>query len=170
MQRFATSISGLLIICLLLFSNTQRGLAKESQQDGNTNNQTDEVSEIRKGLLRMNEMLATKDLQSVMSIYDDSDDIMVVGSDSGEVFIGKERVRVFMKMIVSMPFIFSFEIDKPVINQHQDIAWVFCDSKMVHTRTNGKVSKIPYRITAVLVKKGNEWKWKMFSGSIPRSE
>jgi hypothetical protein len=41
---------------------------------------------------------------------------------------------------------------------------------MVHTRSSGKVSKIPYRITAVMVKRGDEWKWKVFSGSIPRGE
>jgi ketosteroid isomerase-like protein len=126
--------------------------------------------EIREGFYQINEVLATKDLETVMSMYDDSEDIVVIGSDSGEVFIGRDRVKVFMKMIVSMPFVFSFEMDTPTIHHHQNIAWVFSDGKMVHTRSSGKVSKVPYRITAVLVKKGNKWKWKMFSGSIPRSE
>jgi ketosteroid isomerase-like protein len=127
-------------------------------------------SEIRKSLGRLNEVLATKDLNVVMSIYDTTDDIVVVGSDSGEVFVGRERVRAFMKIIVSMPFVFSFDMDQVFINNSRDIAWVFVDGKMVHTRSSGKVSKIPYRITAVMVKRGDEWKWKVFSGSIPRGE
>jgi ketosteroid isomerase-like protein len=125
---------------------------------------------IREALIRMNEMLATKDLDKVMSIYDDADDIMVIGSDSGEVFIGRERVRVFMKFIVSMPFIFSFELEPTTIRHQKDMAWVFCDGKMVHTRTNGKISRFPYRIMAVMVERGGIWKWKVFSGSIPRGE
>jgi ketosteroid isomerase-like protein len=118
----------------------------------------------------VNEVLATKDLRTIMTIYDDSDDIIVVGSDSGEVFVGRERVKTFMKIIASMPFVFSFEMNQVLINSSQNTAWVFVDGFMVHTRTNGKVSKVPYRITAVMVKRDNEWKWKVFSGSIPRGE
>jgi ketosteroid isomerase-like protein len=126
--------------------------------------------EIREGLFRMNDLLATKDLMKVMTLYDDSDDIAVIGSDSGEVFVGRERVRTFMKMIVSMPFVFSFDMDHPVINHDGNIAWVFVDANMVHTRSSGKVTRFPYRVTAIMVKRNDGWKWKMFSGSIPRSE
>jgi len=118
----------------------------------------------------MNEMLATKDLQKVMSVYDDSDDLMVVGSDSGEVFVGRERVQAFMKMIVSMPFVFSFELEPAVIRHDGNIAWVVTDDIMVLTSPNGKITKLPYRITAVMVKKDTGWKWKMFTGSVPRGE
>jgi ketosteroid isomerase-like protein len=131
---------------------------------------SDVDADIRNGFEKMNEMLATKDLQKVMNIFDDAEDIMVIGSDSGEVYIGKNRVQSFLKIIVSMPFVFSFEMDSLSINHSKNIAWFFGDGKMVHTRPNGKVSKVPYRITAVMVQKGNDWKWKVFSGSIPRGE
>jgi uncharacterized protein (TIGR02246 family) len=135
-----------------------------------TTRRSSQESEIRKGLERMNEALATKDLKKVMDVYDSSDDIMVVGSDSGEVFVGREQVQTFMNMIVSMPFVFSFELEPAVIRHDGNIAWVFTDGKMVHSRPNGKTTKLPYRITAVMIKKDAEWKWKMFSGSIPRGE
>lgn len=125
---------------------------------------------IIKCLNSMNEALATKDLKKVMAVYDDSENIVVVGSDSAEIFIGKKRVEEFMSSIVGMPFIFSFEMDNPLIQKDKNVAWVFIDSKMVHTGNDGEIAKIPYRVTAILVKRGNEWKWRMFSGSIPRGE
>ncbi|MCX6174621.1 MAG: nuclear transport factor 2 family protein [Ignavibacteriales bacterium] len=154
-------------LSLIIVNNVK---SESIPQTTNKKQQADTNSEIRRCLNRMNEVLATKDLQTVMTVYDNSDDIMVVGSDSGEVFIGRERVQEFMKVIVSMPFVFSFDMDQVIINHSENIAWVFVESKMVHTGSNGKVSKVPYRITAVMIKRGNEWKWKVFSGSIPRGE
>lgn len=156
------------LVCLLTCTSVGVMEGAVFPQEVGRKNKVDPDSEIRKSLRRFNEVLATKDLHAVMSVYDGSDDVMVVGSDSGEVFIGQKRVQEFMNAIVSMPFVFSFEMDQAVIHHNQNTAWVFVDSKMVHTRSNGEVSRTPYRITAVLVKKGAEWKWKVFSGSIPR--
>jgi ketosteroid isomerase-like protein len=157
-------------VCFLLCTFLHRAESGVIRQKVSTKHHVDPDSAIRKSLNRLNEVLATKDLQTVMSLYDNSDDIIVVGSDSGEVFIGKERVQEFMKVIISMPFTFSFDMDQISINHNKNIAWVFVDGKMVHTRSNGKVSKVPYRIMAVMVKKSDDWKWKVFSGSIPRGE
>jgi len=160
----------LTFLCIFTFILVQNGNSATIPVQINNKDSVDINSEIRKGLDRLNEVLATKDLKTVMSIYDDSNDIIVIGSDSGEVFIGKERVQEFMKVIVSMPFIFSFDMDNVIINHDNNNAWVFVDGKMVHTRSDWKVSKIPYRIMAVMVKQGDDWKWKVFSGSIPRGE
>ena len=126
--------------------------------------------DIRKCLSRMNEVLATRKLETIMSVFDDTDDIIVVGSDTGEIFIGRERVKYFMQALIDMPFVFSFEMDLVSINAGQNTAWAFVDGKMVHTKNDGTALKIPYRIMAVMVKKDGGWKWKVFSGSIPRGE
>jgi ketosteroid isomerase-like protein len=155
---------------MLIVGLSNEGLCGISRNGVDPTRQASIEAEIRVALNKMNEMLATKDVRSIMTIYDNSDDILVVGSDSGEVFVGRDRVQSFMKMIASMPFVFSFEMNQVLINSSQNVAWVFVDGNMVHTRSNGKVSKVPYRITAVMVKRDNEWKWKVFSGSIPRGE
>jgi len=126
--------------------------------------------DIRKCLNRINEVLATRNLETIMSVFDDTDDIIVVGSDTGEIFIGRERVKYFMQALIDMPFVFSFEMDLVSINAGQNTAWAFVDGKMVHTKNDGTALKIPYRIMAVMVKKDSGWKWKVFSGSIPRGE
>ena len=170
MRIFSINNFRLIIVCFMVCASINELIGGMAKQGDDTKYQAVPDSGIRKCLNEMNDALATKDLQKVMSIYDNSDDIVVVGSDSGEIFIGKKRVEVFMKIIVSMPFIFSFDMDKALIQQDNNIAWVFIDTKMVHTKENGKSSMIPYRITGVLVKKGSDWKWRLFSGSIPRGE
>ncbi|HEX9252781.1 MAG TPA: nuclear transport factor 2 family protein [Ignavibacteriaceae bacterium] len=170
MKKFSIYNLQLCVLCFFVFIFFTSITQETSAQEKNLNDSVIVTSEIRASLNKLNEVLATKDLKTVMSIYDDSDDITVIGSDSGEVFIGRSQVQKFMKIIISMPFVFSFVMEPVTISFDQNIAWVFVDGKMVHTRDNGKISKFPYRIMAVMVKRGNEWKWKVFSGSIPRGE
>jgi ketosteroid isomerase-like protein len=126
--------------------------------------------EIRQGLLRLNEVMAPRSLETAMTLFDDADDIMVIGSDTGEIFIGRERARFFVKALVGMPFVFSFTMDQVAVTRSGDLAWAFIDGKMVRTKSDGTAFTNPYRILAVLVKRADGWKWKAFSGSIPRGE
>lgn len=170
MQNFSSYYIQLCVSCYFAFIFLTSITQETSAQEKSINDRADINLEIKAGLNKLNEVLATKDLKTVMSLYDDSDDIMVIGSDSGEVFIGREQVKEFMKVIISMPFIFSFVLEPATISYDQNFAWVFVDGKMVHTGDDGRTSKFPYRIMAVMVKRDNDWKWKVFSGSIPRGE
>jgi ketosteroid isomerase-like protein len=170
-MRMNISTWHLLVIVSALLCTSQTDMCRASEKpQAPVKHIRDRDAAIRQSLDQLNLVLATKNLEKIMTVYDASDDISVIGSDSAEVFIGRERVKQFMEMIISMPFVFSFEFDHPVISCEGNIAWVFTDGNMVHTRSNGKVTKVPYRVTAVMVKRGNDWKWKMFSGSIPRGE
>jgi ketosteroid isomerase-like protein len=58
------------------------------------------------------------------------------------------------------------------ISHNGNTAWVFVDGEMkVAGKTDGKQKfKVPYRFSAVLVKKGDRWVWRMFHGSNPSGE
>jgi len=45
-------------------------------------------------------------------------------------------------------------------------AWVFADGAMIHTRADDSSTRAPYRIA--LAKRGGAWRWRLFSGSVPR--
>ncbi len=166
---FSNSFTTFLVI-ILGFTPSLLASSMPSTRARDTYYAAEPDSAIRLCLERMNEVLLTKDVPTVMGIFDRGDDIILIGSDSGEICIGRQQVENFFKMIVSMPFVFSFDWDHVVINHRESTAWVFVDGKMVHTSPSGKISKVPYRIAAVMVKVDAEWKWKMFSGSIPRGE
>lgn len=123
---------------------------------------------IESAVRAMNEVCARRDLAGFMALFEDSDDIALVGSDDGEVFRGRSAVAGFVQRLFKLPFSFSFELPSPLVRQRGDTAWVFVDGAMVHAFADGRTRQVPYRITAVLVRLEGGWRWQLFSGSSPR--
>jgi len=118
----------------------------------------------------MNDVCARRDLPGFMALFEDSDAIALIGSDTGEVFKGRDAVAGFMKRLFALPFTFSFDLPDPMVGQRGDSAWVFVDGAMIHTAADGRSRRVPYRITAVLARHAGAWRWQLFSGASPRPE
>jgi ketosteroid isomerase-like protein len=125
--------------------------------------------EINEALDLWNAACKNADLEQVMSMFDNSDNIMVIGSDKGEVFKGKVEVRKWLRDLFAFAG-FSWEMDRIDIDYHDKTAWAFVEGLMIVTIHNGETLTKPYRFTAVLVKKKNGWKWRLFDGSVPKKE
>lgn len=131
---------------------------------------TDNVKgEITKALELWNATAKNSNVDQAISLFDDSENILLVGSDSGEVFKGKNQIKEWLTQLFDYAS-FSWEMDRIDIDYSGNTAWVFVDGKMVVETKAGKIRKPPYRFTGILVKKGNEWKWRLFNGSNPRPE
>ncbi len=129
-----------------------------------------EEQAIRATITRMNEALAKRDQPGFLGLFDDSDSIMVVGSDVGEVVKGRKGVQGFIKWIYSQKFTFAFDLKEVTVHQEGDFAWVYVDGAMRHVRPDGTSSQVPYRFALTMVKRGEQWRWQLFHGSIPRGE
>jgi ketosteroid isomerase-like protein len=125
---------------------------------------------IRATLSTLNEVMARRDAPALMALFDDDDDILLVGSDTGEVYHGRIAVAGFIKALCGLPFVFSFETPDVTIRQEGRSAWVFVNGTMVHTRDNGQVTRRPYRFSVAMVKRGQAWRWQLFHGSVPGGE
>jgi len=125
--------------------------------------------DIRNSLQLWNDAAKERDIEKAMSLFDDSENILLVGSDSGEICKGKEQISKWLKMLFDYAS-FSWELDRVDIDYSGNTAWVFTEGKMVVTPSNGKTRKVPYRFTGILVKRNNVWKWRLFNGSNPRPE
>ena len=108
-------------------------------------------------------------IDDIMQLFDNSDNIMVVGSDSGEIYKGKDQIRGWLSRIFKHNS-FSWQMDRIDIDGNGNTAWVFVEGFMLVTNDKGKTGKTPYRFTGIMVKKSREWKWRLFNGSIPRGE
>lgn len=53
------------------------------------------------------------------------------------------------------------------IDYNQNTAWVFADGNIVITLLAGEPIKGLYRFSAVLVKRGDTWKFRLYNGSNP---
>jgi ketosteroid isomerase-like protein len=113
-----------------------------------------------------NSACSARDLKRVMAMIDDGPDVMVVGSDKGEVFKGRDQIEGWLKGLLAVRG-FSWEMDRVDIDANGATAWAFVEGRMVVADTSGTVlGKQPYRFTSVMVKKGETWKWRVFDGAI----
>jgi ketosteroid isomerase-like protein len=127
-------------------------------------------AEVRAALDSLNSACVRRDTTAFMSLFDDGDEILVVGSDTGEVFHGRAEVARFRGFLFRMPFVFSFDLARVTIRREGRFAWAYVDGDMLHTRDDGKVSRRPYRYSLALVQRGSAWKMQMFHGSVPGGE
>jgi ketosteroid isomerase-like protein len=151
------------LICLIIAAtgNSQTGMS-----DGKQEKNAAVKKEITATLETWNNMAKSRDINHFMELFDDSENIMVAGSDSGEVYKGKVQIESWMKMLFAHRS-FSWEMNRVDIDHNGNTAWVFMDGSMIVTNDKGKTAKFPYRFTGILVKIKNTWKWRLFDGSVP---
>jgi ketosteroid isomerase-like protein len=125
--------------------------------------------EITKVLELWNNDAKNSDLEGFMSLFDGSENIMLIGSDSGEVFKGRDQIKGWLTQLFEIAS-FSWEMDRIYIDSNDNTAWVFVEGRMVVAFKTGKTKKTPYRFTGIMVRKGSDWKWRLFNGSNPRGE
>jgi ketosteroid isomerase-like protein len=124
-------------------------------------------SDIRKALERFSELAGRGDVQLFLSQFDKEADIMMVGSGNTQVFKGRAALEAWLGQVFSEMRI-SFEMNRVDISHHGDTAWAFVEGTETARDLSGKVLGInPYRFTAVLVKRGDVWVWRLFHGSTP---
>ena len=158
MKKIALMLSYLIILSLFI-SNPLKAQTE-----------TDNVkTEIIRALNLWNTAAKNSDIEQFMSLFDDSGNILLVGSDSGEVFKGKDEIKGWLSTLFDFAG-FSWEMDRIDIDYNGNTAWVFVDGKMIVTNKTGKTRKPLYRFTGIMVKKNNEWKWRLFNGSNPVTE
>ena len=109
------------------------------------------------------------DVDKVMSMFDNTANIMVVGSDKGEINKGKDEINIWLTKLFRVAD-FSWEMNRIDIDYFGKTAWVFVDGNMIVNFHKGGTNITPYRFTGILVKKKGEWKWRLFDGSIPKGE
>jgi uncharacterized protein (TIGR02246 family) len=129
---------------------------------------------IRATLDALNVVCVKRDIRGFMGLFSDTDDILFIGSDKGEVYHGRKATSDFMQMLFNLPFVFSFDLNNVTLRQDGNYAWIFSDGNMIHTgdkgKATGKVSTKPYRFSITLVKHDGRWNWQLFHGSVPGAE
>jgi ketosteroid isomerase-like protein len=126
-------------------------------------------SEITEALKTWNAAAKSANVEQCMILFDDSEDMMLIGSDKGEVNKGKAQVRELLTRIFDFAS-FSWQMDSINIDYNGNTAWVFVEGKMIVDFKKGGTNITPYRFTGILVKNKGKWKWRLFDGSIPRGE
>lgn len=120
------------------------------------------VSEV---LERFFQLVSTRDMR-VLAEFAPGDDVLLVGSDAGEIATGPREIEAFFTRIFARPSTFSWKSRRIHVSQAGDIAWFFAEGQMTVESAKGQ-EKAPYRISGVLERVGDQWLWRQYHGSNP---
>lgn len=126
--------------------------------------------EVRQALQEFSDRAGRGDVRQFMSQFDEGADIMMVGSGGTQVFKGRAAIEAWLGQVFS-GLRLSFQMNRVDISHNGETAWAFVEGTETQRDLSGKVLGIsPYRFTAVLVKRGDRWVWRLFHGSTPEKE
>ena len=122
---------------------------------------------IQKNLLQMSAYAEKKEIDSFLAMFDDSENILLVGSDSSEIRSGKNEISGLVKEVMSKPYRIHWDFTDSKIYSSQNVAWAFSNKNIILEFDSGEKTISPYRLTTVWIKKGDQWKIRLFNGSVP---
>ena len=97
----------------------------------------------------------------------DRADVAILGSASGERFIGPDAVRACLTALTSRPTSHDWRWVDRRISVVGDVAWFVADAPWQTVQPDGSVTERPYRVTGVLVHDEGGWRWCQYHGSEP---
>lgn len=116
-------------------------------------------------LERFFHLVATRDLQ-VLGEFALGNEVILIGSDAGEVARGAQELRAFFTRLFASPRTFSWTTHRIDASGAGDIVWFFADGEMTVESAEGQ-KKLRYRIGGVLERAGDRWLWRQYHGSEP---
>ena len=122
-------------------------------------------SQVGEILQRFNDLVSRRDPQ-VMAEFAPVDEIILVGSETGEVANGRHEIQVFFERVFAREGIFSWEWDRVEAWGEGDLAWFFAEGWAIYATTKEQ-RKMPYRVSGVLERYGERWLWRQYHGSEP---
>ena len=112
--------------------------------------------------------LKRKDLEAIVDLFADDPGAELWGSDLSERAVGKLEIRRLLDGLFSRLPESSVErtFEEPRVHVSGDVAWVTA-AGMARWEPDGEPRVIPYRVTAVMVRTGDGWRWHTHNGSQP---
>lgn len=124
-------------------------------------------SQVGEALRRFNDLVSKRD-PHVMMEFAPVDEIILVGSENGEVASGRQEIQAFLERVFAREGTFSWEWDRIEAWGEGDLAWFFAEGWVIYA-TAKEQRKMPYRASGVLEGYGNRWLWRQYHGSEPVS-
>lgn len=125
---------------------------------------------IRHTLDEWNKAIMSKDLAAALGVFDQHANVILAGSEENEIHRGNAAIKLFLESFFAKPLTLSWDMRNAQVEQNKNTAWIFVDGSATVKQKNGSTATTPYRITVVMIKKGSEWKWRLFNGSVPEKQ
>lgn len=123
---------------------------------------TDEVA--RQALDTINRLMRGKD-PAIAGLF--TPDALLVGSEPGEIARGRAAIGTLLAGIHAKNYAVWWDFPQLDSGGDERRVWFFGEGHVVLHRETGS-DRLPYRVAAVLVTDGGDWRWELFHGSEPR--
>ena len=110
-----------------------------------------------------------RDVAAIMELFANDADITLWGSALPERAVGREELEALLsRLFEALPNgSFRLEYSERRVHLVGDVAWVNAEGVGTWDPGDGRISQIPYRVTAVLVRTLAGWRWHTHQGSQP---
>ena len=110
--------------------------------------------------------LATAQDPALRSEFAGDADVLVLGSEAGELAEGQEGLDAFVRGLSRSATRYSWRWRRQAVSCAGDIAWLYADGEVTAHEVSGEERR-PYRLTGVLERIEGSWLWRQFHGSEP---
>jgi len=109
----------------------------------------------------------SKDLERLLALFSSTANVTYAGSEPGEKATGHPGLRRLFSELLGRPMAFSFAFGDVMFGEHDDLVWLLADGDCTQTGDDGATESFPYRITGVLAREQEQWRWLLLTGSEP---
>jgi hypothetical protein len=108
-----------------------------------------------------------RDIEGLMQLFSVSKMVTYAGSEVGEKATGPSGLRSLLTELLARPLAYSFKFPDVTFSEHTRFVWLIADGDGTETGDDGGSATFPYRITGVLAREGEQWRWLVLVGSEP---
>ena len=110
--------------------------------------------------------VSKQDLNAALATFSIRPDVLLIGSEEGEVASGPEALRSFLGLVLNSGSRITWEWSTRHGAILGEAGYVFAEGEVVITSPTA-TSRQPYRMTSVLIREGAEWRLLCFHGAEP---
>jgi ketosteroid isomerase-like protein len=142
---------------LLLVGSLAPSLAAPPQRDAERG--------VRRALIRLNQLLAGRDL-AIVDEFARGEDTLLVGSLASDRARGRAELEAHFRRYFERPETFSLSWREVEVAVRGSVAWLHAEGELI-LRGDETERREPYRLTGVLELHAGKWLWRLFHGSQP---
>ncbi len=128
---------------------------------------TDDERQVLAAFDDLDRALERRDRAAVEALWVTDEDLTFWGSAAPEAAVGPAGLRGLLDLLDAVPGSFALTWSARRLRVSGDVAWVNAEGVATWERPGEGVARLPYRQTAILVRRAGRWLWHTHHGSEP---
>lgn len=124
-------------------------------------------AEVQEVLRALSTAFQARDPEGLLRLFSSTATVTYAGSEAGEKATGPAGVRRVLTDLLARPMAYSFDLPDIIFGERAELVWLLADGEGTQTGDDGATASFPYRLTGVLSREEDGWRWLLLAGSEP---